>query len=398
LACRAPLPPRTSPACFGRHARPVQARGRELSDPAPRAPTPNARTASHRSLCFIAGAPPRQSLPFPRDTVAAAADTNPDFPGSCARCYQVRCRSGYVLGAHPSLPHPLARGTAALPRSPAAAHAPPVPAYAAIELAFGMLQQPGNRPAWTRPQPRPRARAQTTPVRRSTSPRRTPSTCPASRARCATRSAARGRATTPRTGASSTRAAGERARASAGLWGLLGPVLLRGLGFARRRASSHRVAVEGAEDPAGERWTCPQGPQCPLPPTNQPRPPPNPRPTACCACRDEARVLTIRVIDTCPCRQVLPDGAQPGAHRGAAGWINWQIGTHVGARDTSPARHWCGEPCLHGVRRRTTGPPTNPPSPACALGPARRRARRGARRRGQAPGSVLRRPRGHIPL
>lgn len=39
------------------------------------------------------------SLPFRRDAVAAAADTNPDYPGSCNRCIAVRCRSGFVLGA-----------------------------------------------------------------------------------------------------------------------------------------------------------------------------------------------------------------------------------------------------------------------------------------------------------
>ena len=43
-------------------------------------------------------APINQSLPFPQDAVAAAADANPDYAGSCGRCYEVRCRSGYVLG------------------------------------------------------------------------------------------------------------------------------------------------------------------------------------------------------------------------------------------------------------------------------------------------------------
>ncbi|KAI8470025.1 MAG: hypothetical protein J3K34DRAFT_521703 [Monoraphidium minutum] len=37
------------------------------------------------------------SLPFPRGTVAAAADTNSDYAGSCNRCYGVRCTSGIVL-------------------------------------------------------------------------------------------------------------------------------------------------------------------------------------------------------------------------------------------------------------------------------------------------------------
>lgn len=31
------------------------------------------------------------SLVFPKDTYAAAADTNEDYPGSCGRCYQVQC-------------------------------------------------------------------------------------------------------------------------------------------------------------------------------------------------------------------------------------------------------------------------------------------------------------------
>lgn len=30
-----------------------------------------------------------ESLPFPREVYAAAADTNEDYPGSCGRCYQV---------------------------------------------------------------------------------------------------------------------------------------------------------------------------------------------------------------------------------------------------------------------------------------------------------------------
>jgi hypothetical protein len=31
--------------------------------------------------------------------VAALADADPDYPGSCGRCYEVRCRPGLVLGA-----------------------------------------------------------------------------------------------------------------------------------------------------------------------------------------------------------------------------------------------------------------------------------------------------------
>ena len=37
------------------------------------------------------------SLPFPRDQVAAAADGNPDYAGSCGRCYLVRCVNDLVL-------------------------------------------------------------------------------------------------------------------------------------------------------------------------------------------------------------------------------------------------------------------------------------------------------------
>jgi len=37
------------------------------------------------------------ALPFPRDQVAAAADANPDYAGSCGRCYLVRCVSDLVL-------------------------------------------------------------------------------------------------------------------------------------------------------------------------------------------------------------------------------------------------------------------------------------------------------------
>ncbi len=30
--------------------------------------------------------------------MAAAADADPDYPGSCGRCYQVKCTSGIVAG------------------------------------------------------------------------------------------------------------------------------------------------------------------------------------------------------------------------------------------------------------------------------------------------------------
>ena len=35
-------------------------------------------------------------LSLPLDGVAALADVNPDFPGSCGRCYEVRCSEGLV--------------------------------------------------------------------------------------------------------------------------------------------------------------------------------------------------------------------------------------------------------------------------------------------------------------
>jgi hypothetical protein len=37
------------------------------------------------------------SLPFPRDQPAATSDANPDFPGSCGRCYQIRCKTTPAL-------------------------------------------------------------------------------------------------------------------------------------------------------------------------------------------------------------------------------------------------------------------------------------------------------------
>jgi hypothetical protein len=39
------------------------------------------------------------SLPFPRDAVAAASDGSDQYVGSCGRCYAVRCRTGLVQGA-----------------------------------------------------------------------------------------------------------------------------------------------------------------------------------------------------------------------------------------------------------------------------------------------------------
>lgn len=37
-----------------------------------------------------------QDLPFDQAHAAAAADVNPDFPGSCGRCYEIRCKTGVV--------------------------------------------------------------------------------------------------------------------------------------------------------------------------------------------------------------------------------------------------------------------------------------------------------------
>ena len=37
-------------------------------------------------------------VPFPHDGVAALADVNPDFPGSCGRCYEVKCAPGLLMG------------------------------------------------------------------------------------------------------------------------------------------------------------------------------------------------------------------------------------------------------------------------------------------------------------
>ena len=34
---------------------------------------------------------------FPRDAVAALANNDPDYPGSCGRCYEVRCHTGPVI-------------------------------------------------------------------------------------------------------------------------------------------------------------------------------------------------------------------------------------------------------------------------------------------------------------
>ncbi|KAG2488344.1 hypothetical protein HYH03_013034 [Edaphochlamys debaryana] len=38
------------------------------------------------------------SLPFDKGEVSSYSDNDPDFPGSCGRCYEVRCVDGVVLG------------------------------------------------------------------------------------------------------------------------------------------------------------------------------------------------------------------------------------------------------------------------------------------------------------
>ena len=37
-------------------------------------------------------------LQLPLDGVAALADVNPDFPGSCGRCYEIKCKEGLLIG------------------------------------------------------------------------------------------------------------------------------------------------------------------------------------------------------------------------------------------------------------------------------------------------------------
>lgn len=34
---------------------------------------------------------------YPRDMIAALASADPDYPGSCGRCYEVKCRDGLVI-------------------------------------------------------------------------------------------------------------------------------------------------------------------------------------------------------------------------------------------------------------------------------------------------------------
>ncbi|KAK9801963.1 hypothetical protein WJX73_002009 [Symbiochloris irregularis] len=53
----------------------------------------------------------QQDFPFPVDQVAALANINPDYPGSCGRCYEIRCTTGVVPGNYTSAgvatPYPL---------------------------------------------------------------------------------------------------------------------------------------------------------------------------------------------------------------------------------------------------------------------------------------------------
>ena len=37
------------------------------------------------------------NVPFPKESLAALANVDVDFPGSCGRCYEVRCKNGLVL-------------------------------------------------------------------------------------------------------------------------------------------------------------------------------------------------------------------------------------------------------------------------------------------------------------
>ncbi|KAL3157021.1 hypothetical protein ABBQ38_001272 [Trebouxia sp. C0009 RCD-2024] len=38
------------------------------------------------------------NVPFPKDMLSAVANINDDFPGSCGRCYEIRCATGTVIG------------------------------------------------------------------------------------------------------------------------------------------------------------------------------------------------------------------------------------------------------------------------------------------------------------
>ena len=45
--------------------------------------------------------------PLPVDTITAVANINPDYPGSCGRCYEVQCVTGVVVGNYSATGAPI---------------------------------------------------------------------------------------------------------------------------------------------------------------------------------------------------------------------------------------------------------------------------------------------------